>query len=345
MKNLSAKMNLRINMEIAIAMAISIYISYLMDLRYAAAAGIITLATVQNTRKETIKLSIKRLFGFVLMVILSIIIFNNYGFNVISYGGFVLLFAAFFSFLDMPEIISTNAVMATHFLDTGNTSMEMVVNETWIFVIGVGVGVVVNILGPVFSINFDKEKDELDTRIKRMFDLLQNKLRGIYQIVDKQEVVELYDIYINNQLKEIKKYINEAHKRLTEHSDNLIFTDENYMIEYFNMRKEQLAFLDKIFESTKRIDKPREESKIIADYINKIISEYHETNTVEGLLEEGANLREYFRKSKLPTDREEFESRARLYMILEDIISLLHIKRDFARSLTKEQIDKYWLGG
>ena len=345
MKSLTRKINLRINMEIAISMAISIYIAYLLDLKYAAAAGIVTLATVQSTRKETLKVSIKRLYGYVMMVILSIIIFNNYGFNVISYGAFVLLFAALCWFLEMPEIISTNAVMATHFLDIGNTSYEMIINETWIFFIGVGIGVVVNLLAPVFAVNFKNEKDELDTRIKNMLNLLQNKLRGIYRIVDKQEVVEIYDIYLNKQISEIKQYIGVANSRLMEHSDNLIFTDENYMIEYFNMRKEQLTFLDKIFESSQQIDSPRKESIIIADYIKNIIEQYHETNTVEGLLDEGANLREYFRQSNLPTSREEFETRARLYMILEDIISLLEIKREFAISLTQEQIDKYWLGG
>ena len=53
--------NFNFNIQIAIAMAIAIGLGYLLKLRYATAAGIVTLATVQSTKKETLRVAMKRL--------------------------------------------------------------------------------------------------------------------------------------------------------------------------------------------------------------------------------------------------------------------------------------------
>lgn len=230
MDKLVKRLRLKINVEIAVAMAISIYIAYMVDLKYAAAAGILTLATVQNTRKETILLTVKRLVGYLLMLVVAFLVFSQLGYNVVAYGVFVLVFAVMCSFLDMVQIITTNAVMATHFLDSQSMGWDMVANETWMFVIGVSVGVLVNIISPVFSLDFKKERKEMDDGLKEIFYLLHLKLRGIYEVQGAKEAKEVFDLYLEKKIKETKGFIKESEERLLEYANNVIFTDEKYLV-------------------------------------------------------------------------------------------------------------------
>ena len=46
--------------------------------------------------------------------------------------------------------------------------------------------------------------------------------------------------------------------------------------------------------------------------------------------------------SELPVTRQEFEDRAVLYGIMTDLSYFLELKKEFADSLTDEQIGKYW---
>ena len=53
-------------LKIAVGSCAAIMIAQFFELSYAASAGIITLLTVQNTRKDTIELTLERLWSFLL---------------------------------------------------------------------------------------------------------------------------------------------------------------------------------------------------------------------------------------------------------------------------------------
>ena len=66
----------------------------------------------------------------------------------------------------------------------------------------------------------------------------------------------------------------------------------------------------------------------------KVADEFAEENDVKELLEQLAGLRESYSVQELPRSREEFENRAMLYHIMEDMRVFLEIKREFAESLS-----------
>lgn len=335
--------NFNFNIQIAIAMAIAIGLGYLLKLRYATAAGIVTLATVQSTKKETLRVAMKRLISYVIMVVLSIIIFNSLGFNVWAYGLFVFIFGIINSYMGSVEVLSSNAVMATHFLDAGTTDLAMIHNENLIFVIGVGIGVLINILMPVFAMNFKQENKQIDDHIKEAFKMLSEELRGIYIIGNEIVERELSHLYHLNRLGEFRDSIEKLEERILNQQNNLLFTDEAYHLAYLRMRKDQLSNLTSTYETASQLEDVRQESYIIADFIDTIIDQYHETNTVESLYNQASTLQIHFRDSQLPADRKEFETRARLYLIMNQLINTLQLKQVFVSNLTDEMKEKYWM--
>ena len=65
--------------------------------------------------------------------------------------------------------------------------------------------------------------------------------------------------------------------------------------------------------------------------MGRIADEFDEANDVQELLAGLEALREAYTASELPKSREEFENRAMLYHIMEDMRVFLEIKRDFLK--------------
>ena len=92
-------------------------------------AGIVTLLTIQNTRRETLQLVFKRLAGFVLATLLLWFSYTVVGFDAWGFGLFVLLFVGLANLFDLTDAISMNAVLATHYLVWREITPALVFNE------------------------------------------------------------------------------------------------------------------------------------------------------------------------------------------------------------------------
>ena len=119
-----------------------------MQLQFAYAAGIITLLTIQDTKKETVRITAKRMIIFVIMTILSAVIFPLAGYHVWAFG--IVLIPYLFSCmaLDMKEAIAPIAVLCTHYVSAKSCSPSMILNEFLILVIGAGIGTLWNLYMP-----------------------------------------------------------------------------------------------------------------------------------------------------------------------------------------------------
>ena len=119
-----------------------------LQLQFAYAAGIITLLTIQDTKKETVRITVKRMIIFVIMTILSAVIFPLAGYHVWAFG--IVLIPYLFSCmaLDMKEAIAPIAVLCTHYVSAKSCSPSMILNEFLILMIGAGIGTLWNLYMP-----------------------------------------------------------------------------------------------------------------------------------------------------------------------------------------------------
>ena len=108
------------------------------------------------------------------------------------------------------------------------------------------------------------------------------------------------------------------------------------------MRKQQAQILQSIYEKMEDIPASNTQSEIISDFLLHIADALKETNKGQALLDRSSQLFETFRQSPLPVTREEFETRAILYLLLKDIEYFLKLKIRFASSLSEKQIALYW---
>ncbi|MFM1524592.1 MULTISPECIES: aromatic acid exporter family protein [Helcococcus] len=323
------KFDLLLNLQIAIAFTLSILFSQFFNLQNAITAGVITLLSVQITKKQTVVIALKRVFGFFLMLALILIFFNFMGYNLYSFGIFVLVFAVLNSFFNISVGLAPNVVIAGHFYAKMSTDYSFILNEIAIYLIGLIMAIAVNLIIPMTKKEKNIERDQLDEYLKKLLLYTSNLLNQEYTINSSNIDKQIYEIYIDKQIKIIKKFIDDLEIKTLRKIENTLLNRDIYDLEYLQMRKNQVNILVKIYSESKRLDSNFEQTQVVSDFIDEIRNDFDEKNTVVGLITKAKLLISDFKNDELPKTRNEFENRAILYVIMKDLIEFLREKYIF----------------
>ena len=173
------KVNILFLLKTGIGSALAIILAESMGFSYSPSAGIITLLTIQNTKKETISIALRRIEAFLLAVIISFVLFTNIGYTAVAFGGFVFLFVAFCMLFGLKDGIAMNAVLMTHFLIEKRMDLPLILNEIALLFIGMGIGIVLNLIMPRYRERIRREQhileEEMKVTLRGMANLLKEK--------------------------------------------------------------------------------------------------------------------------------------------------------------------------
>ena len=314
-------------LKTGIGSAIAIVLADVLGLFYSPSAGIITLLTLQNTKKDTLLVAVKRIEAFVLAIVISYLVFEGIGYTAFAFGAFVTLFVAFCFLFHLKDGISMNAVLMTHFLIEKHMELSMVLNEIGLLCIGMGIGILLNLMMPRNLTRIRKDQASLEEKMKISLDGIEAMLRN-----EKKE----YDfISLEQQVEELIQFAYEE-------AGNRLLSDTRYLVSYLEMRKLQIGVLKDIIATLKEITKLPPQAEALAEFVRHISASFHERNNVTGLLTILEQLKEHFRLEPLPQTREEFESRAILYQVMKDLEYFLMIKRNFILEIDEKGMKAYW---
>ena len=314
--------------------AIAIIIADFFRLSFSPSAGIITLLTLQNTKKETIFVALKRILSFILAAIIAAIIFNTVGYTSIAFGIFIIVFVAISILFSLQDGISMNAVLTTHFLVEEKIDFPLLMNEVGILFIGMGIGIALNLIMP-------RTKEKIRRNQRMLEEHIRRALRTMADWLIKQDeaiIIRCKSEEIPNLEEMVENLLEEAY----EDAENTLLSDTKYLISYLEMRKLQISQLRNIVGTLDRVERKTPKAIPLANYIGNIAASFHEKNNVEKLLEELEDLYLYYRDEPLPKTRDEFENRAVLYQILKELHDFLRLKRNFMLKLEYKNYQSYW---
>lgn len=314
-------------LKTGIGSTVAILLANALGLAYSPSAGIITLLTIQNTKKETILIALKRVEAFILATVLSYLVFSGIGYSALAFGAFVALFVAICVLLDLKDGIAMNAVLMTHFLIEKHMDPPLIINEIILLFIGMGIGIILNLIMPRNRERIRKEQMLLEEEIK-------TTLRSIGGILNKKET--------NYDFSHVDILLERLLKSAYEDAGNRLLSDTKYLVSYLEMRKLQVGVLKDILTKLEHIEVLPVQADPIAAFIDSITNSFHERNNVEGLLMELEKLMEHFRGEVLPQSREEFENRAILFQVVKELEYFLMLKRNFIIELEAKNMKSYW---
>lgn len=318
-------------LRIGIGSALAIMIAGILGIMYSTSAGIITLLTIQDTKKETILIALKRLAAFCNALIFARLSFLILGYTPVAFGTFLLLFVTTCSILKLQDGISMNAVLTTHFYMQESMSISLIGNEFVLLLIGMGIGIFLNLFMSSKEKEIKEAQEAIEANMKEVLHIMSNYLLS--------ETKEEYDFSCFISLdKELEISIGKAY----DSANNTLLSDAKYYIKYMEMRKNQTDVLKTIFNHIGKLSYVPKQAYPIAGFIDHVADSFHEYNNAEELLEKLSELYNFYSKESLPEDRKEFETRAVLYQILSELEYFLDIKRNFAKNLTENQVQIYW---
>lgn len=307
-------------LKIAVGSCMAVAVAQFFELQYATSAGIVTLLTVQNTRRDTIRLAAERLLSFLLSVLLVFVCFRYIGkLEWVNYGVYIFLMVHVCYFFGWENTISVNAVMGTHYLLTPDYSLNFAASELAVIAIGTALALLMNWHMPsnlkTLREDIRKAEDDMQQVLQELACYLEGKLDGAHIWLD---------------LDQLEQSIHRGLERAHEHAHNTLSEEDHYYIEYMEMRLQQCAQLQAIRHRVWKIDGMPEQAKIISDYLRYLAPYVHEKNIPD---RQSADLQQVFDQMKqqpLPESRDEFESRAILYHVLLDLEDFLFVKKRFA---------------
>ncbi|URZ17077.1 aromatic acid exporter family protein [Clostridium felsineum] len=307
-------------LKTAVGAALAIIIAGVLGLKYPTAAGIITILSVQNTKKTSIVIAIQRLASTVLALTISCIIFKVSGYNPVSFGVYLAIFIPLTVLLNLTEGIAVSSVLVTHLLVEKSISLFWLENELLLMVIGAGIAILLNTYMPKIDKKIKENQIEIEGFMRKILLNMADELRG-KKIEDENH--KLFN--------ELSLAIKSGSERAYRNLNNNIISYDKYYVMYMEMRNMQFEILKYMRNHFTKFYMTLEQTELVAEVTEKIGKQLHEENPVDTLIEDLKRLFKTFKDQKLPEIREEFENRAMLFQFLNDLEYFLEIKREFIR--------------
>ncbi|MBQ2802830.1 MAG: aromatic acid exporter family protein, partial [Lachnospiraceae bacterium] len=260
------------SMKIAVAAILAIALAGELGLQYSATAGIITVLSIQNTKRETFKSARNRGLAFLCALVLAAICYGILDFTLWAFAIYLFLFALLCLRAGWGEAIAMDSVLITHFLAEKSMSSEWILNEILLFVIGTGFGIVINIHLQKKGEEFDRLAAKVDTQIKEV-------LRTMSQHLLSEETKD-YNLYFQS----LQSALEEAKHCAATNYNNELWKADSFELDYIKMREQQSVVLLAISENLEKIAYLPRQARQVGQLFGKIEKEFHKENTVEGLL-------------------------------------------------------------
>lgn len=306
------------SLKIAAAAVTAIAIAGELELQYSATAGIITVLSIQNTKRETLKSARNRGLAFLAALVIAGICYGIFDFTLWAFAVYLLLFALLCISKGWVEALAMDSVLITHFLAEGSMTPGLILNEVLLFGIGAGMGILVNLL-------LHKKQEEFEQKAA----VVDEQIKGILRRMSQWLPVEDKTQYGSGCFAALQEALEEAKLCAAANYNNVLTSHDTRELDYIRMREQQSVVLQGIYENIKALAYLPRQAEQVAQLLGRIEQEYHKDNTVEGLLGELEELFVQMKQQPLPESREEFEARAILFYILMQIRKLLTLKREF----------------
>lgn len=308
-------------LKISIACITAILIADVLHLQYFVTAGIITILTIQDTKKETLKTAARRGMAFFCAILIAAGCFALLGYRLSAFCLFIFLFILLCMVFSWPEAMSMGSVLISHFFIEQSMSAGWLYNEAMLFLIGTSSGIFVNML----------LLGHKETEFKELSRAVDEEMRGILERMAGHLGEEDRSEYENTCFMALKEKLEAARNCAARNYNNSIFGSSTYELEYVEMRQKQGMELEDIYRSIGMIQTLPAQAAFVADYIGRIVREYHRENDVQELLDELEQILEGMKQEDMPKSREEFEARAVLFYLLKQLEEFLKLKNEFVR--------------
>lgn len=312
--------------EIVVGCFVAIAIAMAAGLENSISAGIIAILSIQDTKRETLRSALERLWAFAIALLLAFAAFSLIGYNLYAFVLYLLPFTLLCYKWHLHASIPICSVLMSHFWLAGHMAPSLVGNECLLMIIGTGTGILLNLFLPTGSKAIREEQQRIETLMRSMFTKMADAL------LHREKLSA-----VSADMDALEAALDAAQKKADTLRNNSLSADMGYYVQYVTMRRNQLTMLRRLEQAIPNLSMVPSQAHTLAFYFENIAASLHECNNAKRLLAELESMRQAFRQEALPVTREEFEARATLFRMMIDTEHFLLLKHDFVAALTDWQ--------
>ena len=286
--------------KMALSATISVLISNHLGLKFGVTSGIIAILSIQDTKKDSVVVSIKRIAAAIIGILLSYMLY------IIQ--------------MNILEGMVPASVLSTHLLTSSNIDKTWIINEILLTIVGVGVAMMFNLYTISLEEDFENNKAKIEDYYRTILSDLAVSLVTQKLPADEKEVFD----YVENLIDETKIMAQKIYK-------NYFLKSNEIYISYVDMRSAQFESLKRMKRHFSRFYMTYDQTKLLSEFTQDVAVNIYADNDCRQLIEKLNVLREEYKAMELPQNREEFENRALLLQFLNDLEDFLMIKREFKK--------------
>lgn len=303
--------------KVIVSAFVALLVAQALHLTTPSAAAIIAILSVMDTKKVSLAATGQRLAAAVLALVIGMGIFAVFGFDVTSFGLYLLFYIPLAYLLKVDIGVAPSTVLVIHLWTQQQLTFSLFVNELLLVTIGAGVAILLNWYMPSYRQEIERVREEIDDKMREV--LL--KMSGFLTIGNGKNDGEVLQL--------LKEKLSEAREYVRLEAENHLTKEVTYDYQYFEMRRDQSKLLEIMAANLNEFRWDGEEMAILSEMFKQTAQQLAEQNTASQLIDEIEDLLEQFRERPLPQTRREFEKRAQLYQLLRDLKRFVQLKVDF----------------
>ena len=305
--------------KMALSATIAIFISNYIGLQFSVTSGIIAILSIQDTKREALLISIRRIAASFIAILFSIFLYIILGNNPIIFGVFLIIYIPLTIKFNIQESMVVGAVLSTHLLTSSNINVYWIINEASLTIIGICTAMLFNLYSPSLEEEFEKNRESIEQNYRVILSDMAGNLMLRHLPNDEREIFEITEKLIEKNKKIAKKICN----------NYLILKSDYYYLSYMEMRTSQFETIKRMKKHFSRFYMTYSQTELLAEYTYKVAFNIRRDNNCIDLLSEHNILKKEYKKMDLPKNREEFENRALLFQFLNDLEDFLLLKKNF----------------
>ncbi len=306
------------SLKVSIAVAVAIAIANILQLEYAISAGIVAVLSIRPTKRETINLAAGRLVAFLIALLIAAISYRFFGFTQLAFWIYMIPYVFICYLKKWTAAITMNSVLVSHFITYQSMDISHILNEVLIFLIGISVGILMNLNLHKKEEYIESLKNETDEQIVKILKVIAHRIK------DKEA-----EDYNTDCFRTLEHILREAKNAAEENYNNQLRKRDRHDMEYIAMRQRQYNVLLDMYKTVRTLETKPHTAQVISDFFEKMAEEFHRENDGVALMEAFKEMDRYMKKQSLPVERQEFEDRARLFIMMRYIEEFITIKMEF----------------
>lgn len=312
--------------KIGFGAALAIFICAGLNLPTPASAGTITLLTLSaGTRKETVRLILRRWISFILTIAICIVLMPFIRETYLAYALFLIIEVFILEILGWQNTLSVNAVIGVYFLINQDFTWMGILNECGLLLVSISISLILNLIQPDIS-----DRQRLDLRIHEIEKEIQQVLEDAKGLLQNEQVDDPYVEKLNALETALPNDINQA----VRYEQNSFDPSDQWFARYFETRLSQCVVLNDLFKHAKIAQKDKIHLEVTANFIDVVIKTLPKSERPDQELENARLLRARVLSDKVSA--ENLEERAALLDVIQNLQTFLALKRDFIDRLEPE---------